>query len=117
MNKSLKGAKVLLVGVAYKQDIDDIRESPALKVLERLEKEGAIVEYYDPFVPLLKWKGEMYESVNLTIEEINEKDIIIITTAHTKIDYKKIVENAKLVFDTKNATKKIQNKRDNIIKL
>ncbi|CCQ97606.1 UDP-N-acetyl-D-glucosamine 6-dehydrogenase [[Clostridium] ultunense Esp] len=117
VNKPLKGAKILMVGVAYKQDIDDIRESPALKVLERLEKEGAIVEYYDPFVPQFRWKSKMYKSKDLAIDKIKEKDIVIITTAHTKMEYNKIVENAQIVFDTKNVTKNMENNRENIIKL
>lgn len=117
VNKPLKGAKILMVGVAYKQDIDDIRESPALKVLERLEKEGAIVEYYDPFVPQFRWKSKMYKSKDLAIDKIKEKDIVIITTAHTKMEYNKIVENAQIVFDTKNVTKNMGNNRENIIKL
>lgn len=116
-NKPLKGAKLLIIGVAYKQDIDDIRESPALKVLEGLEKEGAIVEYYDPYVPHLKWKGKIYDSKNLTKDKIREKDIVIITTAHTNVDYNLIVDNARLVFDTKNATKNIFKNREKIIKL
>lgn len=117
MNKPLKGAKILLVGVAYKQDIDDIRESPALKVLERLEKEGAIVEYYDPFVPQFRWKDNMYESEDLATDRIKAKDIVIITTAHTKVEYNRIIENAQIVFDTKNVTKNMGNNRENIIKL
>src|SRR5690606_4313512 len=109
MNKPLKGAKILLVGVAYKQDIDDIRESPALKVLECLEKEGAIVEYYDPFVPQFRWKDNMYESEDLATDRIKAKDIVIITTAHTKVEYNRIIENAQIVFDTKNVTKNMGN--------
>lgn len=117
VNKPLNGSKILMVGVAYKQDIDDIRESTALKVMEGLEKEGAIVEYHDPFVANFKWKGKKYNSKALSIENIKEKDLIIITTGHTKVDYDFIVNNAKLIFDTKNATKNIKDKEDKIIKL
>lgn len=116
-NNHLNNSKILILGVAYKQDIDDIRESPALKVIEELEKEGAIIEFYDPFVSQFKLKDKTYESISLTEEKIREKDIIIITTAHTNVNYKMFVENAKLIFDTKNATKNIKNTKENIIKL
>jgi len=104
--KSLNGAKVLLLGVAYKKDIDDLRESPALEVIKRLEEEDAIISYYDPYISEFINNGEKYKSLKeLTAEEIKEKDIIIITTAHSKIDYKMVVKNAKAVFDTRNAIK------------
>jgi len=104
--KSLNGAKVLLLGVAYKKDIDDLRESPALEVIKKLEQEGAIVSYYDPYIPEFTINGKEYKSLKeLTKEEIKEKDVVIITTAHTKIDYEMVLKNAKLVFDTRNAIK------------
>lgn len=115
--KYLNGSKILILGVAYKQDVDDLRESPALKVIDRLEEEGALVEYHDPFISQFKWKEKTYKSVELTKEKVREKDIVIITTAHTTVDYEMVVENAKLVFDTKNATKDIENNREKIIKL
>ena len=104
--KSLNGAKVLLLGVAYKKDIDDLRESPALEVIKRLEEEDAIISYYDPYISEFINNGEKYKSLKeLTAEEIKEKDIIIITTAHSKIDYKMVVKNAKAIFDTRNVVK------------
>ena len=109
--KSLNGAKVLLLGVAYKKNIDDLRESPALEVLKKLEEEKAIVSYYDPYIPKFKNNEKEYKSLKeLTIEEIKEKDIIIITTAHSKIDYDMVAKNAKAVFDTRNAIKIINEK-------
>ena len=104
--KSLSGSEVLLLGVAYKKDIDDLRESPALEVIKTLEQEGAIVSYYDPYIPEFINNGKEYKSLKeLTAEDIIEKDIIIITTAHTKVDYKMVAKNAKAVFDTRNAIK------------
>jgi len=105
-NKSLNGAKVLLLGVAYKKDIDDLRESPALEVIKKLEQEGAIVSYYDPYIPEFINDKKEYKSLKkLTTEEIIEKDIIIITTAHSNVDYYMVAKNAKVIFDTRNAIK------------
>jgi len=104
--KSLNGAKVLLLGVAYKKDIDDLRESPALEIVKLLEEEKVIISYYDPYIPKFVNNGKEYKSLKeLTGGEIKEKDIVIITTAHTKVDYKMIVKNGKAVFDTRNAIK------------
>jgi UDP-N-acetyl-D-glucosamine dehydrogenase len=104
--KSLNGAKVLLLGVAYKKDIDDLRESPALEIIKKLEKEGAIVSYYDLYIPKFINNGKEYKSLKeLTEEEIKEKDIIIITTAHSKVDYEMVAKNANTVFDTRNVIK------------
>lgn len=115
--KALNGARVLILGVAYKQDIDDLRESAALKVIECLEREGATVEYYDPCIPEFQHKEKDYQSIELTEESLKEQDIVIITTAHTTIDYQWIVDTAHIVFDTKNATKEVKNNREKIIKL
>lgn len=104
--KALNGAKVLVLGVAYKQDIDDYRESPALKVIDCLQTRGANVEYYDPYIKEYRFKGEMHKGLDdITIEKIKDSDLVMITTAHT-LDYSMIVENAKWVFDTKNVLKK-----------
>lgn len=113
--KSLNGARILQLGVAYKNDIDDYRESPALVVRELLDKEGCSVDYYDPFVESYKYKGKRYFSIReLTGEKIINYDIVIITAGHTKkIDYQLVVENAKIIFDTKNVLKNIKT-RENI---
>ncbi|HZK12120.1 MAG TPA: nucleotide sugar dehydrogenase [Atribacterota bacterium] len=104
--KSLNGAKVLLLGVAYKKDIDDLRESPALEVIKKLEEEEAIVSYYDPYIPKFINNGKEYKSLSkLSEEEIKDKDIIIITTDHSKVDYDLVTKNAKAVFDTRNVIK------------
>ncbi|MCY6370513.1 nucleotide sugar dehydrogenase [Clostridium ganghwense] len=114
--KSLNGSKVLLMGIAYKKDIDDMRESPALKVIEHLEQHGAEVIYNDPFVPEFKHNGKEYVSVEWQTA-IKDADIVIITTDHTDYDYERIVENAKLLYDTRNATKDVKNNRQKINKL
>jgi len=104
--KSLNGAKILLLGVAYKKDINDLRESPALEVIKKLEEEGAIISYYDPYIPKFINSGKEYKSLKeLTTKEIREKDIVIVTTDHSKIDYDMVVKNAKSIFDTRNAIK------------
>jgi len=113
--KSLNGANILLLGVAYKQDIDDYRESPALKVIDLLEKDGSLVSYYDPWVAeIRKINGEnMMSRPELTKEAIEDADLIIITTAHTNIDYAFVQKHAKYIFDTKNVMKNMKCK-DNI---
>lgn len=112
--KSLKNSRVLVLGVAYKQDIDDYRESPALRVIDILEKSGAKVLYYDPFIPKYKFKGKLHESEGaLTRELLQSVDLVMITTAHTKIDYDMVQRYSQVVFDTKNVMKSV-NHRDNI---
>lgn len=106
--KALNGSKILLLGVAYKQDIDDYRESPAIKVLELLEKKGAVVDFYDPFVASFKECGKTYQShLELKIETIRTADLVIITTAHTQVDYEMVQKHAKIIFDTKNAMRHV----------
>jgi len=106
LKKSLNGAKILLLGVAYKKNIDDLRESPALKVIEKLEEEKAIISYYDPYIQKFIKNEKEYKSLNkLTAEELEEKDIIIIMTDHSAVDYEMIIKNAKIVFDTRNVIK------------
>ena len=112
--KALKGAKVLVLGVAYKQDIDDYRESPAIRVIDELRKEGADVRFYDPFIPKYRHKGEWYAGEEkLTAGLIETADIVVITTAHTGVDYAFVQQHAKAIFDTKNVTKDLT-ARDNI---
>jgi len=104
--KSLNKAKVLLLGVAYKKDIDDLRQSPTLEIIKKLEAEKAIVSYYDFYIPEFINNGKEYKSLKkLTAKEIEEKDIVIITTNHSSVNYGMIVKNAKAVFDTRNAIK------------
>ena len=112
--KAINGARILILGVAYKQDIDDYRESPALSVIDELNKVGAYVDYYDPWVSKYKRHDNLYHSIaQLTPEVIRSYDIVIITCAHTNVDYQMIQVNAKAIFDTKNVMKEIEN-RENI---
>ena len=112
--KAMNGAKVLVVGVAYKQDIDDYRESPALRVIEVLKREMANVEFYDPWISEYKYKGEKYQGLKeISPEIIASYDLIMITAAHTNVDYDMIQKNAVAIFDTKNVMKNIAN-RENI---
>lgn len=112
--KALNGSHVLVLGVAYKQNIADYRESPALRVIEEFQKTGAVVEYYDPWVPEYKFKGQTHKSIPaLTAEVLKSVDLVAITCAHSNIDYEFVQKNAKAVFDTKNVMKGIKN-RDNV---
>ena len=104
-HKSLAGARVLVLGVAYKADIDDMRESPTIKVIDHLLEREAQVVYHDPFVPDYHYDGHEIENVPLTAEEIERADAVVILTAHTDVDYALVAEHAKLIFDTRNAMK------------
>lgn len=112
--KAINGAKVLVLGVAYKQDIDDYRESPAIRVIEELLKVGADVKYYDPWVAQFKENGLVMDGEKeLTAELVEEADIVLVTAAHTNVDYDFVQKHAKAIFDTKNAMKNVEN-RENI---
>lgn len=115
--KPLKNSTILLLGVAYKQDIDDYRESPALKIITLLKSRGVNVKFFDPYVSEVKINGELILSeLNLDIELLHQSDLVMITTAHTNINYEFVCENSKVIFDTKNAAKNV-NSRENIILL
>ncbi len=106
--KPLNQAKILILGVAYKQDIDDYRESPALRVIEELEKSGAIISFYDPYVSQYKYKGEVKQGEKILSEELlGQVDLVVVTTAHVSVDYAFVQQHAKAVFDTKNAMKNV----------
>jgi len=113
--KALNGAKVLILGVAYKGDIDDYRESPAIRVINEFEKFGSEIEYYDPFISEYNEKGRIRKGLpELTAEKIQAADLVVITTNHTQgIDYNFVQQNAKYIFDTKNAMKDVAN-RENV---
>jgi UDP-N-acetyl-D-glucosamine dehydrogenase len=113
--KALCGSRVLVLGLAYKRDIDDLRESPSLTIIELLQKRGAHIEYNDPFVPSVG-RGRKY-ALNMTstpLDRIPEFDCVVIVTDHTQYDYPAIVAKAQLVVDTRNATKGIA--AENIIR-
>jgi UDP-N-acetyl-D-glucosamine dehydrogenase len=112
--KSLNGSKVLVLGAAYKADIDDYRESPALNVIDLLIKQGADTTYYDPYIPEYRHKGKTHTGAKeLTDDMLKQADIVIICTAHTCFDYDKIQKLSKEVFDTRNAMKDVKD-RSNI---
>jgi UDP-N-acetyl-D-glucosamine dehydrogenase len=102
--KAINGAKVLVLGVAYKQDIDDYRESPAIRVIEQLLSVGAEVSYYDPWVPQFKVGNLTMESIReLTEEVLGNSDLVVVTASHTNVDYHFVQRHSKMIFDTKNA--------------
>lgn len=113
--KPLKHSHVLMLGVAYKRDVNDIRESPALKVAKLLLEEEAELSYHDSYVSAINLNGRRYQSVILTPEGIRENDLVLIATDHSNVDYSMIVENAKLIYDTRNALREYNS--DNIYKL
>lgn len=115
--KAHNGSKILVLGVAYKQDIDDYRESPALKVIDILKETGASVDYYDPYISEYRYKGEIFKGLeSIDADMLKSYDLIVITASHSNVDYDFVAANSKWVFDTKNATKNVQN-RNNIILL
>jgi UDP-N-acetyl-D-glucosamine dehydrogenase len=108
--KAMKGSRVLLLGVAYKKDIDDVRESPALSIIDRLRVKGADVRYHDPFVKEVSFDeahthadGELLQSVPLTDDELRSADCVIIVTDHSEVDYKRVCALTPLIVDTRNA--------------
>jgi UDP-N-acetyl-D-glucosamine dehydrogenase len=117
--KSVKGSKILLLGVAYKKDVDDLRESPSLKLLELLMQRGARLDYNDPYFPAL-FKMRHYDysnmkSVDLTPEALAGYDCVLIATDHSSYDYDAIVKNSKLVIDTRNATRKVKTGTEKVV--
>lgn len=117
--KALNNAKILILGAAYKKDIDDMRESPSLKLIELFQEKGAIVDYYDPLVPVLpktrKYNLEL-KSIKLTKEKIMKYDLVVLSTDHSIFDYKFIASNAKLILDSRNAFETRRIKSTKIIK-
>jgi len=103
--KPLNGSRILVIGVAYKPDIGDTRESPALDVIKLLREKGALVSYHDPYVPDLHEEGMDMVSVKLTDEVLSSSDVVVITTDHACIDWQMILDKAGLVIDTRNATR------------
>ena len=112
--RAINKSKILVLGIAYKKDIKDIRESPALDVIKFLEDKGAKVSYNDPHVPDFLWREGRVKSVPLTSARIKAADLVVILTNHSSYDYQMIVDNAKAVFDTRNATEKVTRNRSKI---
>ncbi len=117
--KSLNGSKVLVLGLAYKKDIDDVRESPSLELIELLKEKGAKVDYNDPYIPKTHKQRDYdlkMKSKPISAAMLKRYDAVLIATAHSDYDYKFIVGNAKLVVDTRNATKDVRRGRGKIVK-
>jgi UDP-N-acetyl-D-glucosamine dehydrogenase len=108
---------VLVLGVAYKRDIDDMRESPALDVIRLLEQRGASVVYHDPYVARFKEDHHEHASVPLTDAELDRADAVVIVTDHANVDYQRVVDRASLVVDTRNATAALKPGRARILPL
>lgn len=112
--KSMNGAKILVLGVAYKQDIDDYRESPAIRVIDVLKTTGANVDFYDPWVAEYREHGQIEKGIKeINPEIVKGYDLVMVTTAHTNVDYDMVQKNAAVIFDTKNALKNLKD-RENI---
>lgn len=112
-SKAIKGAKILVLGVAYKQDIDDYRESPAIKVIDIFVERGAKVDFFDPHISEYKEKGKIHKGlVAINEKVIGEYDLVMITACHSNVDYQMVQQNAKAIFDTKNATKEIESRQN-----
>ena len=106
--KALRGSRILVLGIAYKKDVDDVRESPALDIIRLLEEKGAEVRYHDPFVPTIREDGSEKWSVPLTGEEVRAADLVVIATDHTDVDYELVAREAEVVLDTRNATRNVR---------
>ncbi len=117
--KALKGSKVLVLGAAYKPDIDDVRESPSLDVIGLLRQKGALVEYHDPYIPHIhhEYDGWKMDSVADMMKAVKEADAVVIVTDHKVYDYAAIIENAKFIFDSRNASGKVVRKHEKVERL
>ncbi|ONI44411.1 UDP-N-acetyl-D-glucosamine dehydrogenase [Candidatus Epulonipiscium fishelsonii] len=106
--KSLNGSKVLILGIAYKNDIDDYRESPALKVIHQFNETGTVIDFYDPYIKEYKSKGKIYKGIQeLNKDTLKHYDLVCVTAGHTNVDYEMVARNAIAVFDTKNVMKNV----------
>jgi UDP-N-acetyl-D-glucosamine dehydrogenase len=118
--KAVRGSKILILGVAYKKDVDDVRESPALEIMELLEDKGATLSYSDPYIPRLhkmrKHDFSHMSSAALTEDLLKKSDAVLITTDHTGIDYQWLVTNSALVVDTRNATREVRQGREKVVR-
>jgi len=115
--KSIAGSRLLILGISYKKDISDIRESPALDVIRILQSRGAKVSYHDPYVPSVSFDGGEMKSVSLTENALKKSDCTVIITDHSDLDYKWVVERSRLIVDTRNATKDVKVGKHKITKL
>lgn len=117
--KALKGSKVLVLGAAYKPDIDDVRESPALDVIGLLQKKGALVEYHDPYIPHIhhEYDGWQMDSVSDLMKSVRDADAVVIVTNHKVYDYEALLKEAKFIFDSRNAMRTYAKDSDKVVRL
>jgi UDP-N-acetyl-D-glucosamine dehydrogenase len=120
MKKPVRDSRVLVLGVAYKKDVDDTRESPALEIMALFEAQGARLSYHDPFVPKLgptrRHDFSRLTSVELTAAVLEAQDAVVITTDHSPVDYAFVVEHSPLIVDTRNATRHVAAGRERIVR-
>jgi len=114
---AVNGSRILIVGVAYKADVSDVRESPALDVIRLLAEKGAEVSYHDPHVPELAIEGRQYKSVDLSAEGMAGADLAILITDHSAVDAQRVVDGCQRIFDTRNATRNVRSGREKVRKL
>ena len=119
-SRSIRDSKILILGVAYKKDVDDVRESPALEIMEILQAKGALLSYSDPYIPRLH-KMRAYDFSHMSSLPLNEdvlksQDLVLITTDHSSIDYQWVVDHASTIVDTRNATRRVTRGREKIVK-
>jgi len=117
IGKPVKNSHVLVLGVAYKPDIDDLRESPALDVIHLLQQRGAIVQYHDPYIPHFRHDGWEMTSVSDLMLAVQSADVVVIVTNHRDYDYATILGNAALIVDTRNALGKLCRKNAKVVRL
>ena len=115
--RCLNGASIMVLGVTYKADVADPRETPALKVMELLQQEGAALAYADPYTPAVEVAGRSYAAVPLTAQRVAQSDCALVLTAHSAFDYELIVRHAPLVFDTRNGTRHVVHRKENVVLL
>ena len=118
-SKSIKGSKILILGLAYKPDVDDVRESPSFELIEKLEELGAEVDYHDPHVPQthkMRRHDLQMTSIELTAAKLKEYDCVLIATHHAAYDWQMVADNAQLIVDTRNATRQVKGRHDHIVR-
>lgn len=119
-SKAIRGSKILILGVAYKKNVDDVRESPALEIMKLLKEKGAELSYSDPYIPRLhrmrEYDFSYMSSLSLTEENLRSIDLVLITTDHDNVDYQFVVDQSRLVVDTRNATRKLARGSEKIIR-
>jgi UDP-N-acetyl-D-glucosamine dehydrogenase len=117
VRKPVNGSRVLILGVAYKRDIEDVRESPALDVIRLLQEQGADVVFHDPHVPVIREDGHELRGIELSIKELEQADAVVIITDHRAVDYKFVADHAALIIDSRNATSKLDASGARIVRL